>query len=194
MEKNTKPTPILPTPGEEEIWKQHPIYTEYEVSTFGNVRRAYNQYVMTPTYNGRGYGTVHLRVGVSTKNGKYCRVHKLVAQTFHGVVDSNYEVDHLDRNIRNNYYKNLCWATHQENINNSPKTRRQKIYMDKPALVLLDKENNYIKEFKNLAEAIQETKIGPQSIRDCAHGRIAYLSVGRFMIKEEYFSEKEKNI
>lgn len=194
MEKNTKPTPILPTPGEEEIWKQHPIYTEYEVSTFGNVRRAYNQYIMTPTYNGRGYGLVHLRAGVPNKNGKYCRVHKLVAQTFHGIADSNYEVDHLDRNIRNNYYKNLRWATHQENLNNSPETRRQKIYMDKPALVLLDKENNYIREFKNLAEAIQETKIGPQSIRDCAHGRLDCLSVGRFMIKEEYFSEKEKNI
>ena len=93
------PKPILPGPEEREIWKTHPIYTEYEVSTFGNVRRKSTQYVMTPTINGRGYLVVHLRAGIDTKNGKYCRVHKLVAETFLGDAPGpEYECDHLDRN------------------------------------------------------------------------------------------------
>ena len=97
--ENTTPKPILPAPGEEEVWKTHPVYIEYEVSTFGNVRRKINQYMMTKSINGRGYLTVHLRAGIEDKNGKYCRIHKLVAETFlEKAPGPNYECDHLDRN------------------------------------------------------------------------------------------------
>ena len=93
------PKPILPEPGEKEIWKTHHVYTEYEISTFGNVRRKSTQYVMTPTVNSRGYSVVHLRAGIKKENGKYCRVHKLVAETFlDNPPGPEYECDHKDRN------------------------------------------------------------------------------------------------
>ena len=120
-----RPEPILPAPGEEEIWKTHPVYTAYEVSTFGNVRRISTQYMMTSSIGSRGYTFVHLRVGIDNPAGKYVRTHKLVADTFLGPCPDGLEIDHLDRNRRNNYYKNLCYCTHKENMENTSKKRRK---------------------------------------------------------------------
>ena len=190
--ENYKPKPILPTPEEEEIWKQHPIYSEYEVSTFGRVRRIKNQYIMTGTPNGKGYLVVHLRAGIDHPNGVYARIHKMVAETFYGLGKPGLEVDHLDRNRQNNYYKNLRWATHMENIKNTSKKRRQKIYMNGPEIVLLNKETNeLIREFKNLQEIVDELKLSPSSVRENIHGRRPPYTIGYFMIKEEYL---QKNI
>ena len=190
MGKYTTPEPILPAPGEEEVWKTHAIYTEYEVSTFGNVRRKSTQYVMTPSVNGRGYSVVHLRAGIDAKNGKYIRVHKLVAETFLGEAPGpEYECDHKDRNRQNNYYKNLRWATHSENIANSRKRRKQ-IFMDRPALVLLDKNTHeLIREFKNLAEACEVMGVRPAGVRDNIHGYKPPYRFGYFMTKTEYLEK-----
>ena len=191
--ENTTPKPILPAPGEEEVWKTHPIYDEYEVSTFGNVRRKSNQYMMTASINGRGYSTVHLRVGVEGKNGKYCRIHKLVAETFLGEAPGpDYECDHLDRNRQNNYVGNLRYATHAENIANSPSKRRTYVFMEKPAIVLLDKNTDeLIREFKCLAEVVEELGVSPAGVRDNIHGYKPPYTFGYFMTKSDYLKKIE---
>lgn len=190
MENYTTPEPILPTPGEEEVWKTHPIYTEYEVSTFGNVRRIRTQYVMTPSLNGRGYFIVHLRAGIENKDGKWCRIHKLVAETFLGTAPGpEYECDHRDRNRQNNYYKNLRWATHLENMANCRKRHKQ-VFMDRPAIVLLDKNTNeLIREFKHLEEVVQELGVSPAGVRDNIHGYKPPYRFGYFMTKPEYLEK-----
>lgn len=184
------PKPILPGPGEKEIWKIHPVYTEYEISTFGNVRRKSTQYVMTASINGRGYSVVHLRAGIKSENGKYCRVHKLVAETFLGDAPGpEYECDHLDRNRQNNYLGNLRWATHPENMANCRK-RRKPVFMDRPAIVLLNKETHeLIREFKNLEEVIKELGVSPVSVRDNIHGYKPPYRFGYFMTKPEYLEK-----
>ena len=195
MEKYTTPEPILPAPGEEEAWKTHPVYIEYEVSTFGNVRRKSSQYMMTPTVNGRGYLTVHLRAGIEGKNGKYCRVHKLVADTFLGEAPGpEYECDHKDRNRQNNYVGNLRYTTHPENVANSRK-RRKYIFMDRPAIVLLDKETHEpIREFQNLREIVEELGLSPASVRDNIHGFKPPFRIGYFMTKSEYLEKLKGKI
>lgn len=190
MEKYTTPEPILPAPGEEEMWKTHPVYTEYEISTFGNVRRKSNQYMMTASINGRGYLTVHLRAGIKNKNGKYCRIHKLVAETFLGDAPGpEYECDHLDRNRQNNYYKNIRWVTHPENVANCRKRRKQ-VFMNRPAIVLLDKNTHeLIREFKHLGEVVQELGVNPAGVRDNIHGYRPPYTFGYFMTKPEYLEK-----
>ena len=191
MENNyTKPTPILPAPGEEEIWKTHAVYTEYEISTFGNVRRKSTQHMMTASINGRGYSVVHLRAGIENKNGKYLRVHRLVAETFLGEApDSNYECDHLDRDRQNNYVGNLRWATHPENMANS-RPRRKQIFMNRPAIVLLDKNTDeLIREFSCLAEACEELGVAPAGVRDNIHGYKPPYTFGYFMRKTDYLKK-----
>lgn len=190
MEKYTTPEPILPAPGEEEVWKTHSVYTEYEVSTFGNVRRKSTQYVMTASVNGRGYSVVHLRAGIEGKNGKYLRVHRMVAETFLGEAPGpDYECDHLDRNRQNNYLGNLRWATHQENMDNSRKRRKQ-VFMDRPGIVLLDKETHeLIREFNCLAEACEEMGVKPAGVRDNIHGYKPPYRFGYFMTKPDYLKK-----
>ena len=191
--ENIVPKPILPAPGEEEVWKTHPVYTEYEISTFGKVRRKKNKYEMTPTVNGRGYPIVHLRAGVKHKNGKYCRVHKLVAETFIGEAPGpGYECDHIDRNRQNNYYKNIRYLTHKENLENC-RQRRKQVFMDKPELVLLDKNTNeLIREFKCLSDVVEEFEISPATVRDNIHGFKPPYRFGYFMIKSEYLEKFQK--
>ena len=185
---NINPQPILPSPGEIEIWKAHPVYIAYEVSTFGNVRRTDNKRPLTPGANARGYAVVHLRTGIESKNGKTVKVHNLIADTFlEPGRPEQIEVDHQDRNRMNNYYKNLRWVTHKENIKNTKSIRRQRVYMDRPALVLLDKNTHeLIQEFKDLAEASAKMGVSPPGIRDNIHRVKPPYRFGYFMIKDEY--------
>lgn len=191
--ENTTPKPILPAPGEEEIWKQHPSYPAYEISTFGNVRRTKDGYMMSHYSNARGYITVHLRTGIENPNGRQIRVHRLVAETFLGEAPNEaMEIDHLDRDRHNNYYKNLRWATRQENTDNSKKTKKTGIYMKRPALVLLDKDTNeLIREFENLKEVIEVMGISPAGVRDNIHGYRHPYTFGYFMTKEDYLKKNE---
>ena len=189
--ENTTPKPILPAPGEEEVWKTHPVYIEYEVSTFGNVRRVSTQHLMAPCPCGRGYLMVHLRAGIKSKHGKSCKIHKLVAETFIGEAPGpNYECDHLDRNRHNNYYKNLRWATHMENMANRTKKRRKPIYMNKTPIVLLDRyTDELIEEYKNLAEIVDKLGLSPAGVRDNIHGYKPPYKFGYFMTKENYLKK-----
>lgn len=194
MDENEIIKPILPEPGEKEIWKEHPIYTHYEVSTFGNVRVKKTGKLLNPRASVRGYHRVHLRQGIDNKNGKYVRVHRLVGETFYGL-HPDLEIDHIDRNRINNYWKNIRWVTKQENCKNCKKTRRPKVFMNRPAIVLLSREDGkLIKEYKNLQEAVDELGLSPASIRDNIHGYRFPFKVGRFMLKSEYNAQKdEKN-
>lgn len=191
MENYTTPKPILPAPGEEEVWKPHPLYPAYEISTFGNVRRAKDEYMMKQTVNARGYLTVHLRTGIENPNGRQIRIHRLVAETFLGEApEGTVEIDHLDRNRHNNYFKNLRWATRQENVDNSKRKKKIGIYMKRPALVLLDKDTHgLIREFKHLEEVVQELGISPAGVRDNIHGYRPPYTFGYFMTKDDYLKK-----
>lgn len=121
MENEKIIEPILPAPGEEEIWVTCKEYPCYEVSSFGNVRAIGAKNKMSPKKTNKGsYPQVHLRKGIDNPNGVYPKVHRLVAVAF---VPNNDEtkilVDHIDRNRSNNYYKNLRWVNYTENKANS---------------------------------------------------------------------------
>ena len=126
-----------------EIWKTA-VYDDeiyeglYKVSNFGrilslNYRRTGKSKLMTPGTDKDGYFQVNLR-----KNGedKWCKVHRLVAETFLPNPENLPEVNHKDENKKNNFVflnedgtvnkkrSNLEWKTHKDNINHGTRNER----------------------------------------------------------------------
>jgi hypothetical protein len=111
-----------------EEWREISAWSDYEISSAGNVRRAKPYYkrlkqglvacfpkdpMLKPQLNIDGYRTVGLK-----KEGmaKYLRVAKLVCEAFHGTKPSpRHEVAHRDGTRTNDRANNLRWATPEEN-------------------------------------------------------------------------------
>lgn len=91
-----------------EIWKEVIDFPQYEVSSFGTVRRK-DGFVLK--FHIGQYNRVTLFPG-----RKSFLVHRLVAQHFLENPEGKPVVDHKDRNCFNNHVENLRWATHRENI------------------------------------------------------------------------------
>lgn len=98
-----------------EIWKKCEIAPNYEISSFGNVRRAFlngeriNR-LLKPYIHSNGYGEVHL-----SKVGKQS-IHRLVLQTFIGPAPINTEANHKNGIKMDNRIENLEWITRSENM------------------------------------------------------------------------------
>lgn len=101
-------------------FKKHP-YLNIEVSDEGIVhrpeRRSSRQivrkdYVGPGHINSEGYYVIGI-------DGKYYKVHRLVAETWIGECPTGCTVDHIDRNRLNNRADNLRYATPHEQCINS---------------------------------------------------------------------------
>ena len=88
----------------------------YEVSEDGRiVRNVKSKHHLVFEQDRGGY----YRIGVNIK-GKHIHkfVHSLVAECWLGPKPEDLETDHIDRNRKNNHYKNLRYVTREENHKN----------------------------------------------------------------------------
>ena len=101
---------------EEEIWKDIEGYDgDYQISSHGRVRSfKQNKPRMIKTVLNRG-GYVHCSLWKNNK-GRNHRVHRLVGKAFVENPENKGDINHLDGDKTNNYYKNIEWATRSENI------------------------------------------------------------------------------
>ena len=88
----------------------------YEISNYGTIRRIKDKKVIKPFLSNSGY----LRVGLEGKDKrKNYSIHVLVAYTFYpniNVEGMKIQVNHLDGNKFNLYYKNLEYTSQSVNI------------------------------------------------------------------------------
>lgn len=90
-----------------EIWKTIAERPKYEVSNRGRVRREGR--ILRPRTHKAGYKFVLLQ-------GREYYVHRIVAAAFLGDIPPGFQVNHLDKNPKNNVVTNLEICTPKENL------------------------------------------------------------------------------
>ena len=136
---------------------------KYMVSNLGRVKSLnYNntgkEGIMEPQDNGTGYLFVQLSKDGKVKN---CRINRLVAQAFLENPQNLPEVNHKDKNPKNNRVENLEWCSRQYNVE----------YSLSKAVIGIDKVSGLILEFPSTREAERQTGISKGNICDCLKGR-----------------------
>lgn len=127
---------------EKEEWKSVPEYENYfEVSNYGKIRSLSREVIKSNGKIQKVYGqelkpfirdstritpVLHYRIALNV-NGiqKKFFVHRLVASAFIRTPNENEIINHIDNNGLNNYYKNLEWCTHKENVAHCHNQNRQ---------------------------------------------------------------------
>lgn len=100
-----------------EVWKIVPGWYLYAISSLGRVRRR-DGGILKPTPNKDGYLMVDLR---DCHRRRHVKVASLVCESFHGPRPPGKEVRHINGIRTDDVAKNLCWGTHQENMDDREK-------------------------------------------------------------------------
>lgn len=170
-------TPIV------EIFRKHPC--GLWVSNFGRVwwtsRKYPNGHFTYGSDSGKGY----LRVGYQ---GKLYQVHRLVAECFLENPDNKPEVDHIDRNPKNNRVENLRFVTHSENQKNKGKYTipNAKLNNGHSKIVLqFTKAGEFVREWPSVNEVERQLGFSHSNISNCCSGKrkSAYKYIWKY--KEE---------
>jgi hypothetical protein len=99
---------------EKEIWKQCEYYgAKYLVSNYGKVK-GMKFGLLKQRIDIDGYPTITIGKYDNKRTSK--KIHRLVAENFIPNLNNLPEINHIDLNKNNNYYKNLEWCTHTYNI------------------------------------------------------------------------------
>jgi hypothetical protein len=141
-----------------EEWRPVKDFPDYEVSNLGRVKslKKYHgteeRFLAHKSHRG-GYDIVCLS---KDKKPYYKTIHRLVAIAFLPPSEKQ-EVDHINRNKKDNRVENLRWASHSENnINKDDITQTKYIYKT-PSSYKVRITNSYhqvSKNFKTVEEAV----------------------------------------
>lgn len=92
----------------------------YEISNWGRVLNSRTGLILKNQLNNKGYYIIGLR---NTDGDHKLLISRLVALHFIPNPNGHPEVDHDDRDPKNNYFKNLIWSTKSDNIINKSKLK-----------------------------------------------------------------------
>ena len=144
----------------QEIWRTIQDFPNYQVSNLGNVKHIKNG-LLQPQKTIFGYLSVILyKMDKNRKKTiKKFRVNRLVLSTFCPVRNmKNLQVNHLDKNRKNNNLNNLEWTTAKENSIHKHKTI-EKYYN---SISCYDKNGKY---FNSYREAGKYYNISPNTVK-----------------------------
>ena len=103
-------------------WKDIPDF-DYEISEHGDVRSKKFKRILTQNTDKDGYNYIGIRK-TGNRLKYWFRTHRLVATVFCDNPNevTKTDVDHIDRNVKNNNYTNLRWVDKFENNSNRKDT------------------------------------------------------------------------
>lgn len=149
------------------------------VNRRGEVMNNYTSKIIKPTetYSGQ----MRIRFTINKKAYSYS-LPKIIAETFIENPHRYLHVIHIDKDVKNNAVENLAWSLKEESApgKNKSKYVQKKVYM-------FDLEGNYIKTFKNQAEACRELNLKNNSF-------IANVLNGKFKSTHGYKFSYQKHL
>ena len=164
-----------------EIWKSIDEFSNYEISSYGRIRKKFCKKELHPSDNGNGY----LRICLYDDNGnrKYQYIHRLVLLNFKGKPkNSDMVTNHIDENRKNNHVENLEWMTLVDNFQYGTSISRNARSRYKPVVLL-----EYNKIYKNAEEAAKENNLKKENITAACNGKL--ITCGGYHWK--YYREKD---
>lgn len=153
---------------ENEEWRVVPILRgEYEVSSFGNIRKASTKRLTKLTISTVGYPVFSVRGDLLDPPRPRSKrfpiyVHTCVALSFIPNPRNLREINHIDGNKANNKVSNLEWCTHAENMEHAGKRGLCKGYNHKPVVQIKDGE--IVEEYNSIEDASRKTGINASLI------------------------------
>ncbi len=151
----------------EEKWHLIDEFPEYEISTFGRVKRIKTKRILRP---GKGTPKYPMVVLCKNKKTKPIRIHRIMAMVFLNDQKTGKEINHIDGNKSNNNLSNLELVTRRENIKHG-----YDIGTHKPFTKL--KENQVLEIMNLLKNKISIRKIA--KIYGVNHGAIEGIKYGK---------------
>lgn len=168
----------------DEVWKEHPIYSNYEGSNLGRIRNKKTKRILSQRIinNGRLYTNIFLN-----KKTKIISVSRFILSCF-TYFEKTLHCDHINSNKIDNKIDNLRWVTPKEN-NSNPNSikKRHKISSTNANLPVecYDDNNNLIKTFTSITEAAK--------YYGCTDGNISAVCVGKRKRANGFIWKYKKN-
>ena len=166
-----------------EEWRNLTIehFEHFQVSNFGKIRNTLTNHILAQTDNGRGYLNVKLK---SSPYSTTRYVHRLVAMMFLPDYNEELQVNHIDKNKKNNNVSNLEMVTdsenkiwsHEEYVSGHLKTQGKIVQV-------FDMDNNFLFESLGLWETSRKYGFDPRLIQRVIAGEIKHHKGYKFKYK-----------
>ena len=152
-----------------EKWTTIQEASNYEVSTYGNIRNKITQKILKGRLTKSGYLQVSLKIDETNKfSNRY--IHRLVAIYWIDNPKNKREVNHKDGNKENNNINNLEWVTSSEN-----QKHRHSIGINKTSnrrVGKFTKDGELVAQYNSIQEAANTENNGIRiSIDNVVHGK-----------------------
>lgn len=138
----------------EELWKTLDNFSNYEISSYGNLRNKTTNYKLNPSIKS-GYLCTSLKN--NDGDNKAVKIHRLVALSFIPNTENKQTVNHKDHNKLNNNSSNLEWATttEQNKHKRKPKKEIQELVSSRAVWRINKDTNKKIEYYKTIRSAAQ---------------------------------------